>query len=111
MKKYKIEHPLLGWEIHFEVDRSKKEILELYKFWFGSDEDSLEEKIQKVLKMIASEAFRIGADRNYNTEGIKSILQTREGFGKMDGTYGINLTYCDNAFTFIESEDFEIVEE
>ena len=115
MKKetYRVTHPdFWDWECNVVIDHGFKDIEEIIKvqveFW-GQWESKLRmndgDYIKTYLQMIASKAL-MHVLEGYNLYGVISEFDGSEGWCKLDGSNGIEITSVDS-YEFPDSE-FEV---
>lgn len=71
--------------------------------FFTWDYDNEENPIDAVLKKYALEVIHEATSNNYNTHGVISAFDNKEGFCRLDGSNGIKLTYVEK-FEFDEDD-------
>jgi len=110
VKKFKITHDWLTWELEVEIDEAKAQpaIKEMVEFWMGW-ENALDENegdyTKTFLQNLARECITIAIANNFNMRGIISAFNDgkREGWTPMDGSQGIKITGVD-LYNFERSE-------
>lgn len=108
-KTYTVEYGPTGWECTIEIDETPntleciKIMVEFWTDWehrlFINDDDY----VKTFLQQLAREINYIQAEYNYNLIGVKGEFENREGWSKMDGSYGIEIMEIDD-FEFSHSE-------
>lgn len=102
MKKFKLSHDWITWEVEVEIDLKKSEpaIKEMITFWTGwKHRLDLHEGnyLEAFLQQLAREIFIIQAERgSMNTKGVIEEFGAREGWAKMDGSQGIKILSVDS---------------
>lgn len=77
----------------FEVDTDvftsehAKETLDFFDWYYNGNSDPITE----VLKKYAMEAIRVATKYSFNSKGVISDFDNKEGFARVDGSLGITL--------------------
>ncbi len=98
IKTYKFQYqtsnaPFIHFEVNldiFTIDNAKC-LLE----FFDWDYDDTNNLIDEIMEKYAMECLRIATFNNYNTIGVISEFDNKEGFIKLDGSSGVKLLYCE----------------
>ncbi len=97
-KKYKFNYDLYSAEAHFVIDtevfteEEAKETLEFFTWDYDKDKNPIDE----VLKKYALEAIKEATSCNLGIEDVViKAFNDKEGFSKIDGSAGIELTYIE----------------
>lgn len=95
MLLYKLYYYYGEAEVHFRVDINKfkpenaKVLLDFFAWDYDEDGDPIEE----LMKRYSLKVFQVSCAENYNLEGVKSWFEQAEGFMKIDGSHGVEITY------------------
>lgn len=94
----------------WNIERVMKEILMFWTSGQGRIDDN-EDNIQDAfLKLLCEEVMRMLAEQNnLNEFGIKSLFENREGWFKMDGSFGVEILGVDPPI-FNNQDDYVITE-
>jgi len=98
-------------EIDFNHPDVVDKIKNMVEFWSGWEDllyDNDEDYVKAFLKMTGADIQRVALERDYNTQGVRSAYDDREGWYKMDGTDGI--TILQHSTIEWDEDDFEIEE-
>lgn len=93
IKTFKFNYDCHEAEAVFKVDTDvftnehAKSTLEFFTWDYDEDNDPITE----VLKMYAVEAIRVATIYSFNTRGVISDFNNKEGFAKLDGSLGLTL--------------------
>ncbi len=113
MKKFKIEHQDLFWEMVVEIDPEKAApaIREMVEFWSGWDHDLFMndgDYTKTFLQSLSSQVLTIQIGDGYNLYGVLEELQRREGWAKFDGSQGIKILSCEDIR--LDGDEFTVKE-
>lgn len=103
IRHYTFNYNIYEAEATFKVDTEKfteehaKETLEFFSWNYDKEADPIDE----VMKKYAMEVIRIATFEGYNAYGVTTEFNNKEGFMKVDGSSGIELTMV-NEYEFDE---------
>lgn len=80
----------------FTLKECIKEMVEFWTDWESDVEENEGDYTKTFLQSLAIECYRIIVSNNYNTFGVISEFDDKEGWCKMDGSFGIKIIDCDD---------------
>jgi hypothetical protein len=113
-KTYNVEYGPTWWECTIVIDHNKEtdaSIKVMVEFWTGWKSRLAAnggDYIITFLQQLAREINFIQAEYHYNIIGVRDEFANREGWCKMDGSYGITIEEIDD-FDF-EHHQYEVQE-
>lgn len=118
IKRFLVDHrPTMGditVSIDFNYKNGKNDINDCIKsmvdFWTGSDDrldDNDNDYLNTFLKQLCEKCMCVMADNNLSTRGLVAEFDDLEGWCKMDGSNGIEITDCTKP-DFETQDDYDI---
>lgn len=77
---------------HVDTDVFTKELAQATLDFFDWEYDKNNDPVEEVLKKYAMEAIRVATIYSFNTYGVISDFNSKEGFAKIDGSLGLTLS-------------------
>lgn len=108
----KVKMSFEGWEAEVKIDdrvNPKEMMEEQLLFWTAGESRIAKEDgdIEKAyLKMLAQEMLPLS--QGLNISGVKSEFKNREGWGSLDGKFGVTLTAIDS--WYVDEDDISVME-
>jgi len=111
--QFQVKNDWNDMEAIIEIDFSHEGIMEKIKnmveFWSGWEyhvSTNNGDYVQAFLKTLAADIQDVALGMNYNTQGVRSAYDDREGWCKMDGTDGIDI--LQHSTIEWDADDFEV---
>jgi hypothetical protein len=126
LKVYNINHPMTSWACSVEINEefiiqtlsepdapysTKMLMKEMVLFWMGGKsrlKENDDDIAKTYLQQLGREILIILTEQDLNVHGVISEFENREGWSKLDGSFGIKLLDVDNVD--IAHDEFEIEE-
>ena len=90
---YKFDYDSMEAEVKFKLNNETfdpKIAQEVLNFWTW-DYDDEGDPTEEFMKKLALECIRVASMNNWNRYGVIQDFKSKEGWPKIDGTYGIEL--------------------